>query len=258
MKKVIVTSFDINYFNYSKVTLKSLAQNYHGKDKLDIVCLVPKDILHLENEYAQSIAEEKLNIKFRSSNAYEKMLQNGLAHASSHITSHCNHRIFLGSVCHDYDIAIYIDSDTIIRRDIEPLLNFKLRNMFMAVQEHSDMSQISFGDKDRPYFNNGIFIANLNFWRQFNAESKMVDWISNNGPTLCPEQDAMNAVFIDWWSPLPISFNMFDWFQWVNEHASKTNSDPLIVHFSGEQKPWLGENGSRYNLEWRKIYLDLV
>ena len=38
MKTVIVTSFDKNYVIPSQVSLRSLSDNYHGKDKIKIKC----------------------------------------------------------------------------------------------------------------------------------------------------------------------------------------------------------------------------
>jgi lipopolysaccharide biosynthesis glycosyltransferase len=254
MRKVIVTSFDKNYMDYSRVLLKSLGMRYFGDEVLDVVCLVTEDILHMQQEYSNSVNEPMLNIQFRTSSKYQDMVSKGLAYESYWITSNCNHRLFIGSVCHDYDVAYYIDPDTVVRRDIRPFLNYPLRNKFLATQEYAEMNRISFNDPDRPYFNNGVFVADLNFWRDNDIESQLVNWIDRNGPMLCPEQDAMNAILIDNWSTLSISCNFPDWYQWANDHAARTNDNPLIVHFTGQPKPWNESTISVYNQDWRSIY----
>jgi lipopolysaccharide biosynthesis glycosyltransferase len=255
MKTAIVTSFDKNYLIPSMVSLKSLSSNYHGKDKLDIVCLVSPDVLEMKDEYIAKLKANNLNIDFRCSTKFIEMVDSGLAHSSNHISSHCNHRIFLGSILADYDKAIYIDSDIVVCRDISPLIKFPMRNKLMAMAEYNSMNVITFNDPDRPYFNNGVFIVDLNYWRDSDAEQSMLRFIEENGPTTCPEQDAMNHVFIDVWSPLPFSFNSFHYWMTSMPIFAKNNTNPIIVHFVGPHKPWNG-NGTEWEhgTEWEKLW----
>jgi len=255
MRTAIVTSFDKNYIVPSMVSLKSLSSNYHGQDKLDVVCLVSPDIIEMKDEYVSKLNANNLNIDFRCSTKFIEMVDDGLAHASNHISSHCNHRIFLGSVLSDYEKAIYIDSDIVVCRDISPLLHFPMRNKIMAMAEYNSMNVITFNDPDRPYFNNGVFIVDLNYWRDSNVEQLMINFIEKNGPTTCPEQDAMNYVFLDVWSPLPFSFNSFHYWMTSMPIFAKNNTNPIIVHFVGPHKPWNG-NGTEWEhgTEWEKMW----
>lgn len=255
MKTAVVTSFDEHYVMPSLVALKSLSHNYSGYDRLKVICLVPQEMLAQEKEYSAKLNANNLDIEFRCSDRFLEMLDSGDAHPFNHVTSHCNHRIFLGSVLHDYDKAIYIDSDIIVCRDVDRLLDFPLRNKLMAMVEYNSMNMITFNDRDRPYFNNGVFIADLKYWRDSGAEEKMLEFVRENGPTMCPEQDAMNYAFIDVWSPLPFSFNSFHWWMASMEHFAHNNPDPMIVHFVGPHKPWHG-NGTewQYGTEWEQIW----
>ncbi len=255
MKTAIVTSFDKNYIMPSQVALKSLSYNYSRPERLKVICLVSPDILNDEQEYINKLNTPNLDIEFRCSPKFLEMLDSGHAHPFNHVTSHCNHRIFLGSVLSDYDKAIYIDSDVVVCRDINKLLDFPMRNKLMAMVEYNSMNVISFNDRDRPYFNNGVFIADLNYWRESNAEEKMLEFVRENGPTMCPEQDAMNYAFIDVWSPLPFSFNSFYWWMASMEHFAHNNPEPMIVHFVGPHKPWHG-NGTewQHGTQWEKLW----
>jgi lipopolysaccharide biosynthesis glycosyltransferase len=188
------------------------------------------------------------------------MLDNGNAHSSMYISENCNHRIYLGSVLPEYQKAIYIDPDTVIARDVDMLLNYPLRNKLLAIAELNAENVRVFSTSDRPYFNNGVFIADLDYWRESGAEEKMNDFTIKYGPTLCPEQDAMNFAFIDVWSPLPYSFNTFHY--WMNDQRmyqfSEYNKDPMIVHFVGPDKPWLvRDDSSKWCGLWRIVYLEL-
>lgn len=258
VKTAIVTSFDKNYLVPSMVFMKSLSNNYSGIENLDVICLVPPELLNKSNEYSKNLNIHNLNIQFRCSDKFIAMIQNGNAHESDYISNHCNHRIFLGSLLHDYDKAIYIDPDTVILRDISPVLDYPLRNKLLAVVEYSSMNVKSFNDQDRPYFNNGIFIADLNYWRESGAEDKMDYFTKTYGPTLCPEQDAMNYAFIDVWSPLPFSFNSFHTYMESMEHFAKENDNPIIVHFIGPSKPWTNKfRNTKWERVWHGYYTEI-
>ena len=254
MRKVIVTSFDKNYISYSRVMIRTLSINYHGNEPLDVVCLVPSNILSLQDEYIKSVDCDNLNISFVTSDKYLSMINEGIDTSHKDAASNCNHRMFIGSACPDYDVAIYIDPDTIIMRDISPLLTYPLRNHFMAMVEITDSNIVSFNDPDRPYFSNGVFIADLNFWRKAEIEEKLINLIKTSGPLFLAEQDAMNAILIDHWSPLPMSFNMFDWMVYANPHIAESNDNPLIVHFVGTMKPWGEAPRTKYSDYWRSVF----
>ena len=54
-RRVLVTSFDENYYEYSMVAVKSFGMNYHGENVLDVICLVPPELLDKEGEYSERI-----------------------------------------------------------------------------------------------------------------------------------------------------------------------------------------------------------
>lgn len=250
MHNVFVTSFDANYFDISQVAVKSLATNCPMNT--DIVCLVSKDILERQDEYVANINESHVNIEFRYLDAFSVIDKQELNTSAKHITPACNYRLYLATACHDYDRAIYFDPDTITLRSVLPILNYPMNSPIIAMQELTDMNVITFGSHDRPYFNNGVFITDLNFWREYDIEKRMLAWQERNGMTSCPEQDAMNAVLFEYWSPMPLSFNSFSWLLESNELINKTNS-PLIVHFVGPDKPWNGTVGQYHDL-WRDTF----
>lgn len=238
MNRAIVTSFDANYFEYSAVALKSFADNYNGSKVLEVICLVPVDLINREAEYVKLLnVSDKLRIRFRSSNKYEDLVSTGAYTFKElkYISQNAMQRVFLGSTLQDFDEAIYIDPDTLILRDVQPLLEYPLHNKLMACQEPDIMNVRTFNDPDRPYFNNGVFIADLRWWRASGVEGQMVRWLKEHGPTQCIEQDLMNRFMINVWSPLPTSFNYRMAYAGVPLYKDCT---PLLLHFVGDVKPW--------------------
>jgi lipopolysaccharide biosynthesis glycosyltransferase len=251
---VLITSFDANYFKYSMVAIKSFAMNYNESTVLDVVCLVPEDILHREREYSEAINQENLKISFRASEKYLKKYGSIEDDKSRYFNQHCHHRMFLGSACKEYDRAIYIDPDTITLRDVSPIINYPFINKFNAVIEYTNANKIAFNDEDRPYFNNGVFLADLKWWRDSGVEDQMVEWLDKYGPTEYFEQDAMNAILLRDLSHLPVTMNFFNYKLWIEQIIDDLIPSPMIVHFVGKDKPWTDTANTKYDLAWLDFY----
>ena len=256
-KTLIVTSFDEKYFNYACVPIKTLGINYSGNERLKVRCLVPEYLRKRESEFIKIISQENLDIKFITSEKYIKFTKSGYAFEKENITKNMHHRLFLGSTFSNYDKVIYIDPDTIVLRDVTPLLNYEIYTPISAVVEYTGMSFRTFNEKDYPYFNNGVFIANLDYWRKENLEDKFVKWIKENGPSECPEQDAMNFVFRNQWAPLPLTFNLLAFKLMEYRKLAENYPEPLIVHFVGNYKPWSDIDIPIWTDKWRKEYSEL-
>ncbi|MDA9863320.1 hypothetical protein N9C45_04810, partial [Acidimicrobiia bacterium] len=186
-----------------------------------------------------------------------KFTKSGYAFEKENITKNMHHRLFLGSTFSNYDKVIYIDPDTIVLRDVTPLLNYEIYTPISAVVEYTGMSFRTFNEKDYPYFNNGVFIANLDYWRKENLEDQFVKWIKENGPSECPEQDAMNFVFRNQWAPLPLTFNLLAFKLMEDRKLAENYPEPLIVHFVGNYKPWSDIDIPIWTDKWRKEYSEL-
>lgn len=235
MKTCFATSFDKNYFYVSMVMAKTLGENHDGP--ADLICMVPRELLERQKEWEEAVNQENLNVIFKIDERFEATYQN--VGQIGHITSNCMYRLYFSSICDGYDRAIYIDPDTIILRDISPIKDYEMYDYaIIALQESSDANLKVFNTSDMPYFNNGVFIANLNLWKDLDIENKLLAWQDNRGITRTVEQDAMNAVLAPYWGAMPISFNYFNYQEAISDIFSMQNPDPLIVHFVGADKPW--------------------
>ena len=217
------------------------------------MCLVPQNLLVQEGEFVNKINCENLNIKFKCSDKFNKLDKDGLAYEAGYISKNMSHRLFIGSLFPEFKKGIYIDPDTYVNRNIKPLIDYPLSNKLLATVEYSGMSKKTFSNPDLPYFNNGVFIADLDYWRKENLEDKFINWIKKNGPTDCIEQDAMNFVFRNKWSPLPITFNLLAFKLTEDKKLSQNYEDPLIVHFVGDLKPWGEAVIPTWTNKWRKL-----
>ena len=243
MRTAILITFDEGYFTQAAVFLKSLSNNHNG-DTLDVICLVPSSLLGDEDKFKALILANNLNIKFTNSPA-----EGSVVLESANYLGWTNemvwYRLLIGEVLADYDKVIYFDTDMLIMRDIQPILDYPMYQKFMATLDLSagDIDILKW--EDYAYFNAGMFIADLNWWRESGIEEKFKDYLATQEKTAFAEQDAMNILLKDVWGVLPISFNFY-YFVWdkhgvpnwdrsiLKSHAR----NPLVVHYVGRIKPW--------------------
>ena len=254
MKQCVAFSFDMNYYDGACVAVKSFIDNYHSEEVLDIFCLVRPDMMDKLNEFKRDVGNpNNVKIHFIYSQKFFDIVEKPSLNGSLHISSHAWQRLWMGSMLTEFDRVIYIDVDTLTMRDVSPILNYPMRNKFLAALEHSDANVEVFNDCDRPYFNDGVFIADLNHWREIDIEQLVINDIRDRGETIYIDQDALNSIIIDHWSPLPISFNTLSWTH-EDKIYSQRNSNPLIVHFVSSPKPWQEEGQDFSKSPWVKIW----
>ena len=94
--------------------------------------------------------------------------------------------------------------------------------------------------KGAKYFNSGVMLINLDYWRQNNVGERAIAFVRDN-PTRVNyyDQDALNAILANCWISLsPI---------W-NQHIP----NPAIVHFVGEDKPWQWSVNHPYKSDYHR------
>lgn len=245
----LITATDRNYFVATEVMLRSVDANYHGEEKLDVFVFVPKK---LEDWKFYKTEYKNLSINFiypeladtpEWQSISEKMFEN-----SMRVTSTTMYKFFFAEYLKEYNKGIYLDPDTVIMRDIQPLLDFQLSNPVGAFNEnhleHSENSTF----KDVAMFNSGVMVIDLKSWRVLNI-LKMIKKAAENFKeysTGNTDQDVFNVVFKNNWTPLPMSFNYL-----VNIYPNVEMTDPLVVHWAGNRKPWSNANNDKWRQAWK-------
>jgi len=234
-KTCIVIATDINFVEYTQVLLKSISANYNGKDRLNVVVMVSKEVL---DKNIQFLEFENLNILLRYPVEMDEHEASGLASAiykNTNFTSASMYRYFMGSVCKEFDKAIYIDIDCIVARDIQPMLDFELVNAPIGAFHEIHLEHLNNPVfRDCAYFNAGVLIVDLNRWREDKTQDRLIE-ISRGFKnwTGSADQDILNVVFRNNWTPININFNYL-----VNIYPGLKISQPIIVHFAARPKPW--------------------
>ena len=174
----------------------------------------------------------------------------------------------------DYDKLLYLDCDMAIQKDLSPLFEIDVSDVYAAVVKdtitmHGSHEHLEFLEyKQDIYFNSGMMLLNLERLRADGMPEKLLDY-RLNGKNGFMDQDALNVVFAGKIKCVSPYFNLltcfFDWdsveelsaFYGVEFPRSKilAYQNAYILHFGDKEKPWLCEAGylSTLYIEYHKL-----
>ena len=154
--------------------------------------------------------------------------------------------------------VLFLDADIIVRKSIQELWDTPIDNYCHAAVEDLGKFQeikkkLNMANQS-PYFNAGVMLINLEFWRKAEITKKAIAFIQNNSDKITLwDQDILNHFFENQWLPVSPIWNAHAFF-FVDTppdtqplHITQKDSDnvrtnPSIVHFTGSDKPWFIEN----------------
>ena len=149
--------------------------------------------------------------------------------------------------------VLYLDSDIIVTRSLIDLWNTDIGDHALAaVSNYEDNAREALGlPAGTKYFNSGVLLINLEYWRQNNVPERAMSFVRNN-PDKAQywDQDALNAVLVHQWVELPSCWNWQDWL-----HKPVAGMKPAIVHFIAGDKPWHWSNNHPFKHEYHKYRL---
>lgn len=145
--------------------------------------------------------------------------------------------------------VLYLDADIIVRHNLTKLYDTNIDNVALAAVTEPDGSDGSCERLGYPselgYFNSGVILFNLDYFRKNNVTEKLINFIKENPEKLgCPDQDTLNFVLRNEKRMLPLKYNVQEGFFRVRPEALATKEqlsaiqDPYIVHFTTNEKPW--------------------
>lgn len=250
---------DDNYVIPCMVTIASIYEN-NKSEKCDVYVLTDslteenqKKFNTLAQKYQQQIIIAKVDI-----NTYSNLkITNSFPKAMYY-------RFLLPSILKDIDKVLYLDCDIIVRHSLKELFGVDMTVYSCAAVEDANADNVLHKNKIKylgEYFNSGVLLMNLDYWREHNLSATLVEFIEQE-PDRCifPDQDALNINLQNTVYFLPYSYNMQNAFVrkleempfLYTKHDAVRNcrKDPVIIHFSSWDKPWFKECKHPYKEEW--------
>lgn len=166
----------------------------------------------------------------------------------------------------DINKILYIDADTLVMGSLAELYDTDLTHFAAAaVDEYRDASYLNI---DGMYFNAGVVLINVDYFRDNGLFKKFIDFIVNNSHRLrFHDQDVLNKVLEGKVKFLHRKFNMTCCGDVVSEDLRKgikfiqdreaiDDNDVRIYHYVGRMKPWFLYlyRPRPFDHCWRQVY----
>jgi lipopolysaccharide biosynthesis glycosyltransferase len=270
MKSCISLIFDKNVVVPAAVLIQSICDNYYDNDDLDVVCCIPNEDKSVFEEVTSMVKlPPRINLKLVPITAKKFPWSSEVNKTSTHQWPPIErYKVFLGSLLSDYDKTIYLDTDMLVVKNIQPILDHPMYSKFMAVPDVIGTEFHFLKSRgETSYLNTGLMIIDLNWWREAEIEKIMLDHLKNNPYVRMATEELCNTYLKKYWHPLPFSFNFYAFSRNEFEAPNYDESSFLpthynhatIIHFAGLTKPWtykemIGrEDSSLLGEKWRRM-----
>lgn len=244
---------------YAACTIASIIQHANPKKYYRVIIL--NDGLSLRSRILlRSLVSKNCEIQFRkmTHNIYLRTIihycarRNGSGDFFSSAVYY--YRSFIARLFPQYDKAIYIDSDTILVKDIANLFEMDLEDCAIAAQVDPKVSDIpvfrdyvnnAVGVPSEEYVNSGVLLMNLKKLRKLHYISTMIDLINKyNADLVAPDQDYLNVILRGKIKHLDSTWNY--------QPCQKTLPKEVnLVHFNLFKKPWFYSDIYGADLFWK-------
>ena len=239
----ICYSLDSNYTEQLLVSVASILKNAEETENFNFYIL---DGGLQENDKKLIEALKKIknfNVKFISVNNEDFAVCPLLKYKSEHyknyhVTLPTYFRFKLAEYLSDIKNVLYLDCDVIVRKSLKELFATDLQNTSAVMIEDVEGEKEAKRLNLNKYFNAGVMLINLEFWRQNKISAKLFEYSKNNKNIIqWQDQDVLNVVLKESVKELDSKWN-FQYFLYDNVDL-KDLQDSSILHLSGRFKPWL-------------------
>ncbi len=256
----IVTSVDDGYATPLRVLIESTAAS-HGEavTGLHIVVLHANLSSKKRDQLQVDAARVGLSLEFRAVRPTEQAFP-----ISGWVSDAVYLRLAMGEALPEVSRALYLDSDTIVLRDLRPLLARPLSGAPLAAVRDPQNPVLGLGialpgwkelglPGDREYFNSGVMLMDLDACRRCRIFERARDFLVEHPASVrFWDQDALNWSVGESWCRLEREWNTFALTPLIERggfvHYAESvmplaeliadEATAAVLHFAGPDKPW--------------------
>ncbi|MDR1354163.1 MAG: glycosyltransferase family 8 protein [Oscillospiraceae bacterium] len=276
----VLMATDSGYVYPTMVALTSLFDNAAQNTHYDVTIMVPSDF---QNDHKNKIlmllqAYERHSIDFVDMGpAFEDAYTDRSWGTTLTITAY--YRLLAAIVLRSVKKCIWLDGDTIISEDLQPMLALDMRDCYVGgipcfagrplgfakePPKHREFLE-SFGIDSSHWVCSGVMLMNLEKLREDGCVSKFIECVANYDEHLhILDESVINAVCFPYILDLPFKYGMFNCWPPVHElrywaaglttgeERRPSHEKPAIIHFTADNKPWLNDV-ARGSVWWRYV-----
>lgn len=264
----IVLSTDDNYVMPTAVLMKSIAaSNPEAQIHYNIISAGLTQ--NAQDTLSRYLVNPSYSISFYTID--ESYLKDCPIRKGEHVSIATYFRLLLPTILpQEINKVLYIDGDVICLDSLKELWDTNLDNFSAAAvpdmrcNDIRVLNRLSF-KRDDDYFNAGVMLINLDWWRKNDIQNKSIKFISENRD-ICKfhDQDALNVVLHGTIQTLSIRFNLQEHFfepfenQFIDrvylKDMEEAKVNATLIHYTGYKKPWHKECVNPLKSIWRHFY----
>ena len=240
---VIVYITDDNYIMPTIVSITSAIMN-KNENSIYKIHIIGVSINYENKKIFDEFISKNINDKIYIEILHFKQHYN-FDDTHPYLTSAAIFKFDIANILPDYDKVLYLDSDTIILKDLTQLFNTDINEYYASVVKDyigSEIQhiQLSLGTKD--YFNSGVMLLNTKILRLNNIKELLLDYRNKNHDMLM-DQNTLNYVFNNKVKFIKPKYNylrtysIYDKTSLDNFYECDTGEDIVILHITW-LKPW--------------------
>ena len=206
----IIYSSSNQYFPYCLTSMYSLLEN--NSELTDVhFYVLSNNICDTNKERMRTVCyAHNASLTFIETEDIKKSIIASGAKLNFNISSFL--RIFIPTLLPSLDKALFIDSDTLIQNGIKELYETDIENyacgMVYNQPIYKEFLTESKLDATDGYYNAGVILLNLKYWRHNNIQSKILDFYYSGGGNFgTDDQSVINAVVARLTLRLPYKYN---------------------------------------------------
>lgn len=261
----IVFAANATYAPYAAVAIQSIIANSSDVYYYDIYILHDEELLNSQKCKLLSIVEKNYSVQCID---VRKGISTLNLYSRAHYSKQMYYRFLIPEIFTFYEKILYLDCDTILKRDVANLYFENIgNNVIGAVNNFVTFDMFAYLNglniPPEKYINSGVLIINCNLFIKYNIKRSCFECLSNNDTFLCPDQDAINIVCKDKIFYLNDNWN-FQWHhQWTNQYGKgakllpdyterykKSKEEHWLIHYTSGRKPWKKPEYNYADLFW--------
>lgn len=243
----IVVAFTQNYFVPAAVTISSILKNWSSPETINLIVLSTGELPQRQQDKLAEFCGDNVLISYKDLSGKLSGL-----YVDERYTEAASYRLLLPNLLEEYDKAIYIDCDIIVRNDLSRLFssidlsNDYLAGVYEAVLDFQVQRMMAMGCDPERYINSGFLLLNLKQLRKDGMTTRFLEALKVDYLEF-PDQDVLNIVCKNKIQGLPPYYNSIRTFylpQYKEDFLKKyTDGEWDMVqrqgniHYTGG-KPW--------------------
>ncbi len=262
----VILSADDRFAPFLEVMIRSIALKASDDRIYDIVVLHSN--ITEKNQKVIKDFNQKDNFMIRFVDVSSYFDRNGLF-VDKHLSVETYYRLIIPEIMPNYHKVLYLDSDMVVTEDIAKLFEIDLNGKVLGAVKDIDIAgQVKSNINDFPkyiqdlgldnpfnYFQAGVLLIDLDELRE-NTNSRNLLKIASEMQYRCHDQDVLNKVFKDKVMYLSQKWNVIMLWEFPEHNMKRIDfvkmaprnmyyeyenarRTPYIVHYAGEQKPWV-------------------